>query len=345
MRHLFSTPLGQEIAPKATFKKSWVGSAIGAVGSLAGGLLNNQANANLNKTNRDWQTARDYTNFQRQKQLFDYENAYNTPLEQRKRLQEAGFNPWISGSGGYSNTGQIPSAPAMSGAPSSIPMQDVVSPAVQNGVNTYLGAANMQANVANQNADTSIKLAKAYTDMLKAGADKDKAYEWWSSQMKSLGFTDKIVSDLNTSINQDYLSSKIANDRASVEYFLLNKYGDKQGQLEVDKLQKDIDHVTQLIDVAKSQKNLNEASIKKLAEEARYYLEKWTTESETRDYVKSILDGEAQMWKNNQTGNSWLGADNWFIKLLNTISQTIGIALGGSVNVGVSSSKSHVTRD
>lgn len=322
-----------------------IGGAISALGSLVGTQMQNSANANLNKDNQHFQVANQLRAMDFEREMWQKQNEYNTPLAQRERLREAGYNPWISGSGGMSNVAQTHGSAPSAGGYEPIPMQNLVGPAVQNGVNTYLGAANMQANVANQNADTSIKLAKAYTDMLKAGADKDTAYKWWSSQMKTLGFTDKIISDLNTSINQDYLSSKIANDRAAVEYFLLNKYGDKKGQKEIDKLQSDIDHVTELINVAKSQKSLNDAEINKLAEEAKYYLEKWTTENQTRDYIKNILNGEANMWSNNQTGNSWLGSDNWFIKLINTISQTIGIALGGSFNVGVSSSRSHVTRD
>ena len=95
-----------------------------AAGSIIGGFQSNAANTNLNKTNREWQTAMTKWNQNWQEKMWNKQNEYNTPLAQRKRLQEAGYNPWISGSGGsMSNVSQAAPQTTTPSAPQSIPMQ------------------------------------------------------------------------------------------------------------------------------------------------------------------------------------------------------------------------------
>ena len=66
---------------------------IGAGASLAGGIASNASTARQNSLNRQWQE-RVYER-QRKDALTDrdFENFYNSPAEQMKRLKEAGLNP------------------------------------------------------------------------------------------------------------------------------------------------------------------------------------------------------------------------------------------------------------
>lgn len=85
---------------------SWIGAAIGAIGSLVGGLastsMNNTAAANLDSANRRWQETQ-----------WDKANEYNSPINQVQRYRDAGLNPALM-------TGQISSGNAN---PSPIPPQ------------------------------------------------------------------------------------------------------------------------------------------------------------------------------------------------------------------------------
>lgn len=59
-----------------------VGGLITALADIGMGLYNNSENKKENSINRNWQ-----------EDMMDKQNAYNTPQEQMKRLQEAGINP------------------------------------------------------------------------------------------------------------------------------------------------------------------------------------------------------------------------------------------------------------
>ena len=117
-------PLGQETLGPQEIPKNWVAAAITAAGALGSALLNmksqqdaNAANASMDKATRDWQSMENLTAFQRQHKMWEEQNAYNTPSAQRQRLQEAGYNPWISGSGGMSNVSQGAPCIDIEGAP------------------------------------------------------------------------------------------------------------------------------------------------------------------------------------------------------------------------------------
>lgn len=79
------------------------GALISAGGSLLGNLFGNSAQKQANKlTYKMFQEGNTFNREERiaaqnwQKEMLDYQNAYNTPLEQRKRMQEAGYNPYLS---------------------------------------------------------------------------------------------------------------------------------------------------------------------------------------------------------------------------------------------------------
>ena len=75
-----------------------IGAGISALGGLAASSLSNSANANLDNANRQWQ-----------ERMWHEANAYNAPLEQRKRLEAAGINPALAFQNG--NTGVAASSP------------------------------------------------------------------------------------------------------------------------------------------------------------------------------------------------------------------------------------------
>uniref|UniRef100_A0AAU8B7Q0 DNA pilot protein n=1 Tax=Dulem virus 256 TaxID=3145733 RepID=A0AAU8B7Q0_9VIRU len=76
-----------------------IGAAIGGIaqglGSAISASKTNKANLKINQMNNDFnrEEAQKARNFQVEQ--WERENAYNTPANQRKRLQEAGYNPYF----------------------------------------------------------------------------------------------------------------------------------------------------------------------------------------------------------------------------------------------------------
>lgn len=118
-----------------------VGAGISALGSVGGGLLGNAASSKAIEKQAEMQ-----------QQLIDKQNAYNTPLEQRARLEQAGFNPYLAMSGGLGSTGnQMQSATIGPADTSSLPN------GIFNAANALGNAALMAAQVRNMNAEAAGK--------------------------------------------------------------------------------------------------------------------------------------------------------------------------------------------
>lgn len=105
--------------------------AIGSVASsLIGGLFGNhaqseanKANAEENEKNRQFNAQQADLSYQRQRTLISEQREYDSAVNQRKRLEEAGFNPYNMMDGSNVGTTQNMSAPSAASAPSPIPMQ------------------------------------------------------------------------------------------------------------------------------------------------------------------------------------------------------------------------------
>lgn len=84
----------------------WLGVAslgVDALGSVLGISSQNAAlkkqfeyNKRLQELAQQYNTSERIASQQYNKEMLDYSNAYNTPLAQRQRLQDAGFNPYMS---------------------------------------------------------------------------------------------------------------------------------------------------------------------------------------------------------------------------------------------------------
>jgi hypothetical protein len=78
-----------------------IGGAIQAIGNIAGQFISNAGSARQNRKNREWQ-----------EEMWNKNNAYNTPTMQMARFKEAGLNPHlIYGQGNSGNSGGPPSLP------------------------------------------------------------------------------------------------------------------------------------------------------------------------------------------------------------------------------------------
>lgn len=109
--------------------KDFASGLFGGVGTVISGAIGAKSTADTNKTNlkinqmnndfnaREAQKARDF-----QLDMWDRENQYNSASSQRKRLEEAGYNPYMSDAQAGSATGMSgTSAASAAGAVSQIP--------------------------------------------------------------------------------------------------------------------------------------------------------------------------------------------------------------------------------
>ena len=75
-----------------------IGSGISAVGNALGGVLSTQSNKKLMREQMHWQESMYQRQLQDARENWRMQNAYNSPANQRKLLEDAGFNPGMMGS-------------------------------------------------------------------------------------------------------------------------------------------------------------------------------------------------------------------------------------------------------
>lgn len=142
---------------------SLVGSALGGLGSIFGGLFGKKGQDDANATNL--QIARETNEANRANQeyqnewnlnMWNKQNEYNTPAAQRQRLEDAGLNPIFYGLDGTGNAGALTSAPftAVNGAPMSN-SGEFLGQGISNAALQSAQIANIQANTEKVKAETN----------------------------------------------------------------------------------------------------------------------------------------------------------------------------------------------
>lgn len=128
-------------------------AGVGAVGDIVSGLFSGHANRKENRRNRQFAHDEAVLAHQRQLEIMDKQNEYNTPLAQRKRMQEAGFSPWAMTAGDMagSATSSGASGGAQANSPSSIP----ASFGNFGGLMNVLQAKMMESQINKTNAETN----------------------------------------------------------------------------------------------------------------------------------------------------------------------------------------------
>lgn len=144
-------------------------TAIAAGSAIAGNLIGNASAKKQYKYNLKLQKqAQEYNTREREAtqawnlEQWNRENAYNTPLAQRQRLQDAGYNPYMTQDG--SEAGRVQSTPMSSGA-NSVGLPDTGRYIAQAGEQI----ANLLYNRKKVNSETNKNNAEATRNMADAG--------------------------------------------------------------------------------------------------------------------------------------------------------------------------------
>ena len=90
-----------------------LGSLISGVVGLVSNLFTNNKNAQIARENNEFNAQQSLLQHQRNIELWNMNNEYNTPANQIKRLEEAGLSPYLAYSNGAAGgTASAPSAPS-----------------------------------------------------------------------------------------------------------------------------------------------------------------------------------------------------------------------------------------
>lgn len=245
---------------------SLAGAALSTLGNLFGIGQQNAANANLNKTNREWQAGQNIAQRSWTEEMWNKSNEYNTPSAQKERLLDAGFNPWASGSGGYSNVAQVPSSPSPQGAPSSIPMGNYGS-AISQGVQQFFDAAHKSANASNQLSQALQQGVDTAIAIYEKTGDYDAAQRYLSTVLKSVGGGDLDQDSMyfkqfrltTAGMELDNINKGLDNFHKTIENELISKFGAAKASAEIANIEQLTTKYVGELGLMSSQADLNRA--------------------------------------------------------------------------------------
>lgn len=232
-------------------------SLLSGIGNLFGTKSANDANAEQNainrqwqsgenKLNRDWQTlenyrSRDFTKGENQvardwqEKMWNLQNEYNTPSAMMERYREAGLNPFISGqigqgagaAGSPASSATAPmGSPGMVGAPSSIPMQ---APRFGLDFGDLGNALGVSANIANVNARTSQQKWETYA-YIRNNVSRSAAKEFLNNNPDMLRVDDPENNPYLETYQRSKTREDFENSILEMKDWLLSRYGDQEHQ-------------------------------------------------------------------------------------------------------------------
>ena len=283
--NLFDSPF----APRSKCIGAAASSAIiSAIGGLASGISSGIAAGNANARGErlahyqmGWQSeenqkARDYAT-----QMWNAENAYNTPLNQRRLAEEAGYNPYLLGNENLGSGAGSAGNPSMQGSPNGMDFKPVnMLGGVGQGFDAFSRLMSINQNQQQVEANVDLQKAQALQNLFsmqieayKVGGqnlvnqiqeeykDVFKAYDWSGSFYEQ-------------EMNKKFLSMDIANDRADIERMILNLYGPDRAKAELNKVNKSIEVMDSEIRQLETKSDLNQGDLRRVASEiARNFAE------------------------------------------------------------------------
>ena len=182
----------------------YVGGALVAGGaSLLGGLFTNRANAGESHAQRQWAAEQNHMDRAWQQHMTDYVNEYNTPANQRARLEAAGLNPYMMMDTGNTGTAVAASGAQHSAAPSAIPFQN---PVPSNFSDALLRSALVNSQKDNLDAQSQKFGAEAKYSQLKGWADIISTLS--ESKLKSV---QAIGKELENNLLKDTYADRVQN--------------------------------------------------------------------------------------------------------------------------------------
>lgn len=320
----------RKFSPLTMAGATLLGSGINAVGNALGGVLSSQSNKKLMREQMRWQESMYARQLQDARENWKMQNEYNSPANQRKLLEDAGFNPAMMGADLQSASsadniamGNVPSAPSYSMTPNYI--ADTVNSATQ-AFSTLVAA-----HVSKQNADTNAK--NADTNAKNAGINQQNA-----DTQSALAYHQNALTRQNIQLaaqenvfKSEFMQNQINQMRANTNLVRLQtgiaaitkEWLPYEKSMQLSKLSADIDNVLEDVKLKKVSIKVGEAQVKQLLSSAQLLMEQATTAHDLRpSQVSQSVTHAANMKKgvsDTFTSDKWLAP--------------ISVSANGSLNV------------
>lgn len=255
----------------------WLGVAslgVDALGSVLGISSQNAAlkkqfeyNKRLQELAQQYNTSERIASQQYNKEMLDYSNAYNSPLAQRQRLQDAGYNPYMSNvsSGTSANTSISP----QSSTASNVGLSNIGS-SVQS---SFSNMANIIAQRQKVNSEANRNTSDSIRNLADAGLIGSNRKRIESllpyEQMQITALVDNLRADqkYKQELEKLTISQNIGQKLGNEYQQIINKYADEGQQQQLVKLASDIALLCSQYDVNQAQrKELLSRAVKNYAD-------------------------------------------------------------------------------
>lgn len=324
-----------------------IGGGISAIGNTLGGVFSSKSNKNLMREQMRWQESMYARQLQDARDNWKMQNEYNSPANQRKLLEEAGYNPGMMGADLQSASsadniamGNVPSAPSYSMTPNYI--ADTVNSATQ-AFSTLVAA-----HATKQNADTNAKNAE--TNAKNAGinqqnADTQSALAYHQNALTRQNI--QLVAQEN-SFKSEFMSNQIAQMRANTNLVrvqtgiaaITKEWLPYEKSMQLSKLSADIDNVLEDVKLKKVSIKVGEAQVKQLLSSAALLIEQATTARDLRPSQVSASETHASNMKKGISDT--FTSDKWLAPISISANGSMNI-YGGSVGTSVNVPRGVVT--
>lgn len=211
---------------------------------------------------RDWESDEALASRQWQENMWNKENAYNTPSAQMQRYEEAGINPYLS-QGAVSSAGssQVPSASVPSGAKASAP--------VMQSSHRFGDLGDFILNQSQVSASNSNQRAQAFKTSVEAASELWKlspklAKEFLSRAAEQYGQDSESFGMMSQQWELDMKAKDLSNDRQVLENALVKEYGAKKAQADLDQIDQFITESVARIGKMASDAEVNDAKISEI---------------------------------------------------------------------------------
>ena len=248
-------------------------SMINGIGSMVSQQDTNRANKQLAKESREWQSAENQKNRDWQEMMWNQQNEYNSPANQRLLAEEGGYNPYLLGEKFLGSSAGDVGSPSMVGSPNTAHVNPVnPMPAMTDTLSQMLPIINQRDQV---QSNVDFQKAKQIQTMAQTAIDAyDKlGYKGYKQVMDTLSpvlaqinLQDSRSDILFNETLKNYLSDRYNKDMDSLnkewQYELGKKYGEQQIQSALSKIEYEITESVARLNTMHVQ---NEAVIKQTA--------------------------------------------------------------------------------
>lgn len=320
-----------------------IGSGISAVGNALGGVFSSSSNKKLMREQMHWQESMYARQLQDARDNWRMQNEYNSPANQRKLLEDAGYNPAMMGADLQSASsadniamGNVPSAPSYSSTPNYI--ADTVNSATQ-AFSTLVAAhaAKQNADTNARNADTNARNA----DTNQQNADTQSALAYHSNaltrQSIQLAAQENVFKSefMQNQINQMRANTNLVRVQTGIAA-ITKEWLPYEKSMQLSKLSADIDDVLQDVKLKKVSTKVGEAQVKQLLASAELLISQTKTNDAMRPSQVSASQTHASNLKKGVSDT--FESDKWLAP--------VSISANGSLNVygGSAGTSVHVPR-